>query len=248
MKVNVLENYENMSEAVAKYIIDYVNNKPESLLCLAGGDTPLLTYQFLVEAAEKGEVDFSKCKFVSLDEWVGLGEDIKGSCVETLYRTIYGKLPIVKDQVCFFNGLAESLEEECKRVDKFIFENNRVDIMLLGIGMNGHLGFNEPNVDTDLYCTVIPLDPVTKTVGAKYFDQEVSITSGITLGIKHIMESNSIILMANSLKKADIVKATVEGEISVKVPSSLVREVNNSQIFLDKEAASKLKDSVKFGM
>lgn len=241
MKVNVLENYEKMSKSVAEYIINYVNNKPESLLCLAGGDTPLLTYQYLVEAAEKKEVDFSKCKFVSLDEWIGLGEDVKGSCVETLYRTIYGKLPIEKDQVCFFNGVAKDLEVECKRVDKFIFDNSGVDIMLLGIGMNGHLGFNEPNVDTNLYCTVISLDPVTKTVGAKYFDQEVDVTSGITLGMKHIMESKSIILMANALKKADIVKATVEGEISVKVPASLARNVDNSQIFLDKEAASKLK-------
>lgn len=240
MKVNVLENYEKMSKSVAEYIINYVNNKPESLLCLAGGDTPLLAYQYLVEAAEKKEVDFSKCKFVSLDEWVGLGEDVKGSCIETLYRTIYGKLPIKKEQVCFFNGVAENLDEECSRVDKFIFDNNKVDIMLLGIGMNGHLGFNEPNVDTDLYCSVIPLDDVTKTVCVKYFDQEVNVKSGITLGMKHITESKSIILMANALKKADIVKETVEGEVSVKVPSSLVRNVEGSQIFLDKDAASKL--------
>lgn len=241
MKVNILSDYKEMSKAVADYIIGYVNRKPESLLCLAGGDTPLQAYEYLVKAAKDNEVDFSRCKFVSLDEWVGLGKEVKGSCIETLYRTLYDKLPLKEGQVCFFNGLAENLDEECKRVDNFIFDNNGVDIMLLGIGMNGHLGFNEPNVDTDLYSTVVPLDPVTKSVGTKYFEEEVDITSGITLGMKHIMESKRIILMANALKKADIVKETVEGEISPKVPSSLARKVENSQIFLDREAASKLR-------
>lgn len=240
MKVNMFENYEKMSKATADYIIDYVNKKPESLLCLAGGDTPLLAYSYLIEAAKNNKVDFSKCKFVSLDEWVGLDIKVKGSCIETLYRTVYSKLNLKEEQICFFNGLAKDLNAECKRIDDFISENNGIDIILLGIGMNGHLGFNEPNVDVDLYSTVVPLDPVTKTVGAKYFSENVNLTGGITLGMKHVMESKNVVLIANGLKKAEIVKATVEGEISNKVPSSLARKASNSQIFLDKEAASKL--------
>lgn len=241
MKVNILENYQELSEAVGKFIVDYVNNKPNSLLCLAGGDTPLATYKYLVDASEKGEVDFSQCKFVSLDEWVGLGEETKGSCVETLYEHIYNKLPIEKEQVCFFDGLSKDLDYECKRIDKFIFDNDKIDIMLLGIGMNGHLGFNEPGVNEDLYSTVVPLDEVSKTVGTKYFEEEVKLTSGITLGMKHILESKNVILMANALKKADIVKATIEGDISNKIPSTLARKSENASIYIDSEAASKLK-------
>ena len=242
MKIVVKKNYEEMSKSVSEHIIEYVNKKPNSLLCFAGGDTPLKTFDYLVEAANKGEVDFSKCSFVSLDEWGGLGFDTKGSCVETLYNHIYNKLPIdTEKQVCFFNGKAENLEEECKRVDQFIFDKGNIDISLLGIGMNGHLGFNEPGVDSELYSAVIPLDPVTQTVGTKYFEEELDLKVGITLGLKHLLGAKNIILIANATKKADIVKATIEGKISNEVPSSLARNCENSFIYLDEEAASKLK-------
>lgn len=241
MKVKINKNYDEMSQAVANQIIDYINKKPESLLCLAGGDTPLKTYEYLVKAAESNKVDFSKAKFVSLDEWVGLGSSTKGSCVETLYTHLYDKLPInIEKQVCFFDGLTDDLEKECNRVDKFIADSNGIDVCLLGIGMNGHLGFNEPNVDPELQCAVIPLDPVTKTVGAKYFDEEVNVTAGITVGLKHLLESKDLILIANAEKKAEIVKKTIEGEITIEVPSSMARKNENSSIYIDEEAASKL--------
>lgn len=241
MKVNIRENYDAMSKSVSDQIINYINNKPESLLCLAGGDTPLKTFEYLVKADENKEVDFSKAKFVSLDEWVGLGSSTKGSCVETLYTHLYDKLSInVEKQVCFFDGLSEDLDKECKRVDEFIGGSNGIDICLLGIGMNGHLGFNEPNVDPELKCSVIPLDPVTKTVGAKYFDEDVNVTAGITVGLKHLLASKELILIANAEKKAEIVKKTIEGKITIEVPSTMARKNENSVIYLDEEAASKL--------
>lgn len=241
MKVVVKKNYKEMSKGVADHIIQYINNKPEALLCFAGGDTPLQTYAYLVEAAANGEVDFSKCSFVSLDEWGGLGPETKGSCVETLYNCLYNKLPIdLEKQVCFFDGKSESLEDECKRVDKFIFDRNGIDIALLGIGMNGHLGFNEPGSDLESYSNIVPLDPVTKKVGAKYFEEELDLTVGITVGLKHLLNATDVILIANEAKKADIVKKTIEGEITNEVPSSLARKGTNSFIFLDEDAASKL--------
>lgn len=242
MKVNIRENYDEMSKAVADKIISYVNNKPDSLLCLAGGDTPLKTFEYLVKASENKEVDFSKAKFVSLDEWVGLGASIKGSCVETLYTHLYDKLPInIKEQVCFFNGLTEDLDKECKRVDDFIEDNNGIDLCLLGIGMNGHLGFNEPGVNPELKCVVVPLHPISVKVGAKYFEEGVKLTSGITVGLKHLLSSKDLILIANAEKKAEIVKKTVEDEITIEVPSSMARKNKNSSIYLDSEAGSKLK-------
>ena len=241
MKVIIRKDYEEMSRDTAKHIMDYVNENPEALLCLAGGDTPLKTYEYLVKGEKEGKVDFSKCSFVSLDEWGGLGPKTKGSCVETLYNHLYNKLDIdVDKQVCFFNGKAESLEEECKRVDEFIFSKGGISISLLGIGMNGHLGFNEPGVDINLYSTIVPLDPVTKSVGKKYFEEDLDLKVGITLGLKHLLNSKNIIVIANDVKKADIVKETVEGEISNKVPSTLARTNKESFIYLDEAAASKL--------
>lgn len=241
MKINVYENYELMSKKVSEYIIETVNKKPESLLCLAGGDTPLKTYKYLVEAYNNNEVNFSKCKFVGLDEWIGLSEETKGSCVEMLNKHLYSKLDLKDDQVCFFDGVASDLENECKRVDQFIFDNNGIDLMLLGLGMNGHLGFNEPNINPDLYCTVVNLDEVTTTVGVKYFDENIELKKGITIGMKHIFNSNIKIIMANGERKADIVKQVVEGKKTKEIPASLLVDEKSLDIFLDCEAASKLK-------
>lgn len=241
MKINIYENYELMSKRVSEYIIDTVKKNPESLLCLAGGDTPLKTYEYLVESHNNKEVNFSKCKFVGLDEWVGLAKETKGSCVEMLNKHLYGKLELRENQVCFFDGLASDLENECKKVDQFIFDNNGIDLILLGLGMNGHLGFNEPNIDPDLYCTVVELDEVTTTVGEKYFNENIELKKGITIGMKHIFNSNIKIIMANGERKADIVKKVVENKKTREIPASLLIDEKSLDIFLDFGAASKLK-------
>lgn len=241
MKINIYDNYELMSKEAAIYIIDVVNKNPEALLCLAGGDTPLRTYKYLVEAYNNNEVDFSKCKFVGLDEWVGLDKETKGSCIEMLNKHLFSELNLREDQVCFFNGLANNLEDECIRVDNFIFENNGIDVILVGVGMNGHLGFNEPNTDPNLYCTVVNLDAVTTNVGVKYFNEEIELNKGITLGMKHIFESDIKIIMANGERKADIMKKVIEEEKTKEIPASLIVNEKSVAIFLDSEAASRLK-------
>nr|WP_253199142.1 glucosamine-6-phosphate deaminase [Clostridium gasigenes] len=230
-----------MSKKASEYIIDTVNKKPESLLCLAGGDTPLKTYEYLVEAYNNNEVNFSKCKFVGLDEWVGLSKEVKGSCFEMLNKHLYSKLNLKENQVCFFDGIATNLEDECKRVDKFIFDNNNIDLVLLGVGMNGHLGFNEPNIDPNLYCTVVKLQEVTTKVGVKYFNENIELKKGITIGMKHIFKSNKKIIIANGEKKADIIKKIVENKKTIDIPASLLIDEKSLNIFLDNGAASKLK-------
>lgn len=240
MEVVVKKNYEEMCQSVADLIIDYVSKKPESLIQLPGGDTPLGIFEALVKADKEGKIDFSKTSFVSLDEWENLGYDTKGSCIQTLYDCLYNKLSIdPKKQVCFFDGQGD-LEEECKRIDKFVFEHGNIDISVLGIGMNGHIGFNEPGFDPDQYCTIIPLDEITKSVSVKYFGQQLNIEHGITLGFKHILNAKKVILIADSARKADIVRKVVEGPITNEVPASLVRKVKDSVIYLDEEAATKL--------
>ncbi|MBU3108096.1 glucosamine-6-phosphate deaminase [Clostridium gasigenes] len=241
MKINIYENYELMSKKASEYIIDTVNKKPQSLLCLAGGDTPLKTYEYLVEAYNNNKVNFSKCKFVGLDEWVGLSKEIKGSCFEMLNKHLYSKLNLKENQVCFFDGIATNLEDECKRVDKFIFDNNNIDLVLLGVGMNGHLGFNEPNIDPNLYCTVVNLQEVTTKVGVKYFNENIELKKGITIGMKHIFKSNKKIIIANGEKKADIIKKIVENKKTIQIPASLLIDEKSLSIFLDNCAASKLK-------
>ncbi|WP_028777959.1 glucosamine-6-phosphate deaminase [Shimazuella kribbensis] len=240
MQLNILENYEQMSQATAQTIIECVMKKPKSLLCLAGGHTPLRTFELLVEAAQNQQVDFRQCHFVSLDEWVGLGKDTAGSCKETLYHTLFDPLSIREEQICFFDGLTSDLATESQRIDSFIHQHQQIDLILLGVGMNGHLGFNEPNVNPDLYSHIVDLDPITKQVSSKYFDTKLEVKQGITLGMKHIFEAGNILLIANNVKKSAIVQQTVEGEITTKIPSTLLQNHPNVHVFLDQAAASKL--------
>ena len=239
MELLIKKDYKELSKAVGDFVIDYVSKKPDSLICFAGGDTPLGLLKYLVNAVNENKVDLSKCKFVGLDEWVGLGRDVKGSCQEMLYNNFYDLIPVPKDQVCFFDGLAKDLNAECERVNSFISDNGNLDLIVLGIGMNGHIGFNEPNVPVDTYCHVVDLDPVTKEVSVKYFGTALDVKQGLSLGMKTILEADTIILMADSERKADITAKTVHSEKTKDIPSTLVKDAKNVYFFID-EAAGKL--------
>ncbi|HHQ0493220.1 TPA: glucosamine-6-phosphate deaminase [Listeria innocua] len=241
MKLIINENEQLVAETVSQRIIELVKAKPASLICIAGGDTPLLTIEALIKASQAGEVDFSQTQFVGLDEWVGLGHETKGSCIQTLYDAFFDRLEDVSnEQICFFDGKAEDLAAECARVDAFIDERGGMDFILLGIGLNGHIGFNEPFVPVDVNCHVVELDAVTKRVMSKYFDTDLPLTQGISLGMKQILAAKEIYLVATGAKKVDIVKQVIEKAPTVAIPATLVKEANTTLV-IDKVAASGVK-------
>jgi glucosamine-6-phosphate isomerase len=147
-----------------------------------------------------------------------------------------------EENLCFFNGEAPDLKYECKRTDDFIKKCGPIDMILLGVGMNGHLGMNEPGTPFDLYSHIVNLAEETIMVGQKYFSSNVKLTSGITLGMKHIMEAKTVIIQMNGLKKAEIAKRLIDSEISMKLPASMVKNHSDAFLLLDKEA-SKFIDS-----
>ncbi|HCJ4366381.1 TPA: glucosamine-6-phosphate deaminase [Listeria innocua] len=241
MKLIINENEQLVAETVSQRIIELVKAKPASLICIAGGDTPLLTIEALIKASQAGEVDFSQTQYVGLDEWVGLGRETKGSCIQTLYDAFFDRLENVSgDQICFFDGKAKDLAAECARVDAFIDERGGMDFILLGIGLNGHIGFNEPFVPVDVNCHVVELDDVTKRVMSKYFDTDLPLTHGISLGMKQILAAKEIYLVATGAKKVDIVKQVIEKAPTVAIPATLVKEANTTLV-IDKVAASGVK-------
>ncbi|EHM7934881.1 glucosamine-6-phosphate deaminase [Listeria innocua] len=241
MKLIINENEQLVAETVSQRIIELVKAKPASLICIAGGDTPLLTIEALIKASQAGEIDFSQTQFVGLDEWVGLGRETKGSCIQTLYDAFFDRLENVSgDQICFFDGKAKDLAAECARVDAFIDERGGMDFILLGIGLNGHIGFNEPFVPVDVNCHVVELDDVTKRVMSKYFDTDLPLTHGISLGMKQILAAKEIYLVATGAKKVDIVKQVIEKAPTVAIPATLVKEANTTLV-IDKVAASGVK-------
>jgi len=125
-------------------------------------------------------------------------------------------------------------------MDNVIKVKNGLDLIVVGVGMNGHIGFNEPGVSFDLYCHVIDLDETTQSVGQKYFKTTTTLKKGITLGLKHLTESKKAILIANGTKKADVIKAIVEGPVDPKMPASIMKEHNKGWIVIDEGAAGKL--------
>jgi glucosamine-6-phosphate isomerase len=237
MKQIIYKDYSELSVKTAELIADIIRKKPDALLCFPAGETSVGTFKHLIELTRNGQISFNKCKIVGLDEWANIGEMKSENCFSFLKKNLFDHIDYSKDNFCFFNGEASDLMKECFKTDNFIKENGPIDMVLLGAGMNGHLGLNEPGTSFDLYSHIVFLDETTKIVGQKYFSGKVNLTTGITLGIKYIMEAKTAILQLNGSRKAEVVRRLIESEVSPAFPASAIKSHPNSFLLLDKEAA-----------
>jgi glucosamine-6-phosphate deaminase len=233
----IYKNYDELSRAAADLIVEQVKGKPESLLCFPSGDSPAGVFKCLIADAREGKVDFSRCYFVGLDEWVGMGKDDEGSCTNFLYEHFFTPLNIGPSMVRFFDAKADDLDASCKAIDDFIKGAGPLDIMMVGIGMNGHIGLNEPGTDFNLYSHHSSLAPVTISVGQKYFKQQTPLYEGITLGLKHLQEAKIPMLIAAGSKKADIINQALQGEVTNQLPASIFQTLPSAVVLLDEGAA-----------
>jgi len=229
-----------MSRAAADLVVEQVCQKPASLICFPSGESPAGMFSYLVEDARTGKVDLSSCRFVGLDEWVGMDGDDEGSCTQFLNEHFFGPMGVKPPRVKFFDARAADLDAACKDMDDFIRQHGPLDMMIVGIGMNGHIGLNEPGTDFNLYAHHAPLDPVTITVGQKYFKTATKLTGGITLGLKHLQDAKMPLLIAAGAKKADIIKKALQGEVTVQLPASIFQSLESAVVLLDEDAAGML--------
>ena len=237
MKQIIYNDYSGLSVKTAEQIAAIILNRPEALLCFPAGETSVGTFQHLIELNKTGKISFKDCRIVGLDEWANLGEMKKENCFSFLKKHLFDHIDYTEKNLCFFNGESSDLKEECIKTDNFIKKYGPIDMILLGAGMNGHLGLNEPGTSFDLYSHIVNLDETTKTVGQKYFSEKVVLTSGITLGMKYIMEAKTVILQMNGTRKAEVVKRLIESDVSPAFPASAIKSHLNSFLYLDKEAA-----------
>ncbi|HET9746220.1 MAG TPA: glucosamine-6-phosphate deaminase [Chitinophagaceae bacterium] len=240
MELKRFKNYHELSDFAASEIANSIKNKPSLVLCFASGDTPKLTVGLLVKKLKEGNIDHSKMTFIGLDEWVGLPPTNSGSCHYFFQHMLIGPLGLQPSQYFLFDALASDLKNECVKMDKFIDEKSGIDVMVVGIGMNGHIGFNEPGTSFDNLSHVIELDEITKSVGQKYFTEEVELSKGITIGFKQLLQAKKVVLMANGSKKAEVIKKTVEGPVTENFPASIMQRHENGFVLVDDEAASLL--------
>lgn len=236
MTIQIFPDHDALSQHTAEHVEALVNQKPDALLCLASGDTPIETYRRFVTLAQAGRVDVSRCTFVGLDEWVGFGPDDAGSCSYSVYRDLFRPLGLRPEQVHIFDAKAEDLTAECARIDALIDGRGGLDLLLVGMGINGHVALNEPGTPFANGCHVVELAESTKTVGQKYFEQATVLTQGITLGLRHLTGARDVILLVSGAKKAPMLHTALTGPVTEEVPASIVQTQPNARVWVDEEA------------
>jgi len=241
MRIIVLDNYEEMSNRAAKMIASQVTLKPDSVLGLATGDTPLGMYVELIKLYNNKEVDFNEVRTFNLDEYYGLNRENPQSYYSYMINNLFNKINIHSENINMPDGMAKDVIDSCARYEKKIKELGGIDMQVLGIGGNGHIGFNEPNVNFEAETHLVSLDEQTIEANSRFFESVKDVpVEAISMGIKTIMNSKKIILLANGLNKAEAIERAVKGKINPNIPASILQLHNDVTIIIDKEAASRL--------
>lgn len=239
MNVIKVKNKEEMSQLAAKHIIKKVTDAPHSVLGLATGSTPKETYKELVKDYIRNGTDYSLVKTINLDEYVGLSSENKSSYHYFMKKHLFGYLNIKENNRYIPNGETEDLKEVCLQYDQLI-EKMVVDLQLLGIGRNGHIGFNEPGTSFNTKTHVVKLAHATRQSNSRFFNSIDEVpTHAITMGISSILKSKEILLLVSGSHKAPAMKHLIENEaIDVQFPASALKKHHHVTIIADCEALS----------
>jgi glucosamine-6-phosphate deaminase len=240
MKTRILPNYESMSEAAAAVVAQKVREKHEAVFLLPTGVTPLGMYRRLAALHREEELSFARAVFFNLDEYLGLPPDHPASYHVYMEENFYTLIDVDPERVHVPDGSAPDPEAECERYEAAIREAGGVDLCVLGIGRNGHIGFNEPGAPFDSRTRVVRLAESTRRVNAADFEGNRAPEKAITVGMATIFEAQEVLLLASGANKARAVAAALEGEISESVPASMLRRHPNATFLLDQEAATAL--------
>lgn len=241
MRIYKAKDYEDMSRKAANIISAQVILKPDCVLGLATGSTPIGLYKQLVEWFEKGDLDFSEVQTVNLDEYKGLNRENDQSYYYFMHDNLFDHINIPEENTHLPNGMEMDSEKECARYTKLIQSMGGVDLQLLGIGHNGHIGFNEPSesFDKDVHC--VNLTQSTIEANKRFFASADDVPKqAYTMGIKTIMQAKKILIVANGEGKADIVRDAFFGPITPQVPASVLQLHDDVTLVADEAALSKI--------
>lgn len=224
MKYIEVDSYEKMSRHAANIISAQVIIKENSVLGLATGSTPLGTYKQLIDWYKKGDIDFSEVSSVNLDEYVGLDENDGQSYRHYMNENFFDHINIDKSNTFVPIGNAEDLEKECKKYDKIIEKLGGIDLQLLGIGLDGHIGFNEPDDSFAKNTHIINLHDSTIKANSRFFNSIDDVPKqAVTLGLVSIMRAKKILLIASGKEKYEILQKALYGPITPKIPASILQ-------------------------
>jgi glucosamine-6-phosphate deaminase len=245
MKMDIIEvkNYEEMSKKAADFIIETVKNKPNAVLGMATGGTAVGTYKHLIQDFNRNKTSYKQAYTVNLDEYIGMDPEHEQSYHTYMNNYLFQHIDLPKDHQHIPNGRAKDLEAECERYEETIEELGGVDLQILGIGHNGHIGFNEPGTSFNSKTQVVKLAESTRKANARFFaDMNEVPTHAITMGIATILKSKKILLLVSGKGKAEILQKLLTCDVTESIPATALKNHPNVTIIADEEALGFLGD------
>ena len=241
MRIYIATDYEDMSRKAANILSAQIILKPDSVLGLATGSTPIGIYRQLIDWYQKGDLDFKEVRTVNLDEYKGISPENQQSYHYFMKENLFRHVNIDQNNTCLPDGLAKDSEEECSRFNEVIEQLGGIDIQLLGLGHNGHIGFNEPGDSFEKGTHLVALAQSTIEANSRLFKEGEEVPAeAYTMGIQSIMMARKIVLVVSGRDKAEILKAAINGPVTPLVPASILQMHSDFHVIADKEAAALL--------
>ena len=239
--VIVKNNYVELSKEAGKFVADRLKRKPNLVLGLATGSTPLGLYKELIRMHKYEGLDFSKVTTFNLDEYVGLPPSHDQSYHYFMQKNFFDEVNIDPRFIYVPHGMAKDIEQFCKWYEDRIKSFGGIDVQVLGIGANGHIAFNEPGSSLGSRTRIKTLTSTTRDANKRFFKKnEIVPKYAITMGVGTIMDAKELLLVASGKSKADAIKASVEGPLTAMCPASIIQMHKEAFVIVDKEAGSKL--------
>ncbi|WP_338448328.1 glucosamine-6-phosphate deaminase [Niallia oryzisoli] len=237
MKLIEAKDYEEMSAKAAEYLANKIHTSKKITLGLATGGTPEGTYRNLIEDYMQNDTSYRHVTTFNLDEYVGLAGDHPNSYRYFMNKKLFDHIDIQKSNTYVPRGNARDIKQECLDYEKLLEDKSGIDLQLLGIGSNGHIGFNEPGTPFDSKTHVVELTPSTREANARYFSSLEQVpTKAISMGIATIMKAREILLLVSGEKKSEALAQLLEGDITEKNPVSVLKKHLNVTIIADHAA------------
>lgn len=242
MEITVFPAAGSLATALADVLADRLRRSPSLVLGLPTGRTPLALYRRLVRASREGDVEFSRVSTFNLDEFLGVAAEEAGSYRQYMERHFFRHVNIDRRQIHFLNGAADDPQAECKRYETAIAAAGGIDLQILGIGSNGHIGFNEPGDHLVARTHVVRLQAETRRANASLFGGDVDRVPrrALSMGMATILHARSIVLLATGVEKAGCVEAMIDGPLTTRTPASFLQLHPDVRVLLDQAAARRL--------
>lgn len=241
MKVITCKNYEEVSDKAAEIMLEVVKANPSCVLGLATGSSPIGLYQRMIKDYKENGTSYAQVTTFNLDEYVGLPIEHPESYYSFMHRNLFDHIDINEENIHIPSSLGDDLQANCDAYNQAMADYT-VDIQVLGIGSDGHIGFNEPNTPFDSVTHITELEESTIRDNARFFDNDMSKvpTKAITMGIANVMAAKKILMVATGENKADAIYQTIKGEKTITCPATVLQDHPDVVIILDEAAASKL--------